>query len=350
MSPAPYCTVGMPWDIRMLPSPTLPSRPQPPTTAGVPVARRWPSASAVTRRWSGLVSIGSWNHPSSMPLAGIVISASNAGWTLLMEARPDAPDDLGLLLDRVHVLRPGLRAVPEEELGALRLDPHHDDADADVGDRVGGVLHVDGEVRAQALGHQRARAGAAELVGHHRGDHDVAAQADAGADDRLHGADRRYHAALVVVGAHAPHPAVLELGAVRIHAPAAHLHAGIHVTVQHEARPAAGAAQAPDGLARRLAGLGPVGDLHHFHVEPEVGHVGGEEIGDRAFLERRAGDADRGLLEGEHLRVADAREDLLPVGGVSHGSYAITNICSVLNLSESHCGAPARTTTMSWIW
>ena len=243
-----------------------------------------------------------------------------------IEARPDAPDDLGLLLDRVHVLRPRLLAVAEEELGALRLDPHHDDADADVGDRVGGVLHVDGEVGAQPLLHERARAGAAELVRDDRRDHDVAAQTDAGADDRFHGTDRGDDSTFVVVSAHAPHPAVLELGAVGIHAPAAHLHAGIHVAVEHEARPAARAAQAPDGLARRLAGLGPVGNVHHLHVETELGHVVGEEIRDRAFLERRAGDADRGLLEREHLRVADAREDLLPVGGLRHGAYAITNI------------------------
>src|SRR5256886_8637464 len=44
ISPAPYCTVGIPCDIRMLPSPTLPRRPQPPTAAGAPVASRCPSA------------------------------------------------------------------------------------------------------------------------------------------------------------------------------------------------------------------------------------------------------------------------------------------------------------------
>src|SRR5207247_7737255 len=60
--------------VRMLPSPTLPRRPQPPTTAGAPVASRCPSASEVTRGWSGLTSIGSWNQPSSVPFAGIVIS------------------------------------------------------------------------------------------------------------------------------------------------------------------------------------------------------------------------------------------------------------------------------------
>src|SRR5436309_13566263 len=43
-----------------------------------------------------------------------------------IEARPDAPHDLGLLLDRVHVLRLGCPAVAEEELGTRRLVAHLD--------------------------------------------------------------------------------------------------------------------------------------------------------------------------------------------------------------------------------
>ena len=235
-----------------------------------------------------------------------------------IEARPDAPHDLGLLLDRVHVLSLRLLAVPEEQLGALRLDADHDDADADVGDGVGRVLHVDGEVGAHTLPHERARARAAELVRHHGADDDVAAETDTRAEDRFDGADGGHDAALVVVGAHSPHPAVLELGAVRIHAPATHLHAGIHVAVQHEARPAARSPEARDRLARRLAGLGPVGDLHHFDVEADVGHAVGEMIGERALLERRARYADGGLLELQDLLVADARDDLLPVARIGH--------------------------------
>src|SRR5215468_9349977 len=49
ISPAPYCSDGMPAAPMMLPSPTLPNRPQPPTDASLPDAKRWPSASAVTR-------------------------------------------------------------------------------------------------------------------------------------------------------------------------------------------------------------------------------------------------------------------------------------------------------------
>ena len=108
-----------------------------------------------------------------------------------------------------------------------------------------------------------------------------------------------------------------------------------------------GGGNALDGVVERIVFDG---STVHLHVETEVGHVVGEMIGKHAFFEGRAGNADRGLLEREHLRVADAREDLLPVGDVRHGSYEITNICSVLNLSEIHCGAPARTTTMSWMW
>src|SRR2546426_12033240 len=115
-----------------------------------------------------------------------------------------------------------------------------------------------------------------------------------------------------------------------------HLHAGIHVAVQHQARPAARARKPRDGLTRLLAGLRPVGDLHHLHVEAEIGHVVGEMIGERTFLERGARDTDRGLLEPQDLLVADPRDDLLPVGG-GHGrarSYSITNIWSVPSLSE----------------
>ena len=241
-----------------------------------------------------------------------------------IEARPDAPDNLGLLLDRVHVLRPGFLAVAKEKLRALRPDADHDDADADVGDRVRRVLHVDGKVRAQALLHERACPGTAELVRDHRRDDDVAAQAHTRADDRFHRADGSHYAALVVVRAHAPHPAVLELRAVRVDTPAAHLDAGIHVAVQHEARPAARAAQARDRLACPLARLGPVGDLHHLHVEAEVGHVVSQMIGERALLEGGARNADGGLLEREHLRVADARDDLLPVTRVGHTVLAPT--------------------------
>src|SRR5215470_6900638 len=269
-----------------------------------------------------------------------------------IEARADAPDDLGLLLDRVHVLRPRFPAVPEEELGTLRLDADHDDSDADVGDGVGGVLHVDGEVGPHALLHERAGPRSAKLVRDHGTDEDVAAETDAGADDRLHGADRRDDPTLVVVSAHAPHPPVLEFRAVRIHAPAAHLHARIHVAVQHEARPAAGAPQPRDRLARRLAGLGPVGDLHHLDVEADVRQVIGEIVGERSLLECRARNADGRLLELQDLLVADPRDDLLEVARIGHGasSYPITNICSVANLSEMSCGAPARTTIMSWMW
>src|SRR5207247_7377770 len=125
----------------------------------------------------------------------------------------------------------------------------------------------------------------------------AAAETDSAAHDRCDGSEGGHDAALVFVGAHSPHPAVLELGAVRIHAPATHLHAGIHVAVQHEARPAARSPEARDRLARRLAGLGPVGDLHHLDVEADVGHAVGEVIGDRALLEGRARSSDGCWLE-----------------------------------------------------
>src|SRR5262249_48230126 len=115
-------------------------------------------------------------------------------------------------------------------------------------------------------------------------------------------------------------PAVLELGAVGIHGPAAHLDAGVHVPVEHEARPAARALQPADRLARALAGLGGMRDLHHLDREPGVRHVAREVVGQRALFERGAGDADRRLLEGEDLTIADPLGDALPRAIGSHGS------------------------------
>src|SRR5437588_611565 len=134
MSPAPYCTVGIPAAFRMLPSPTLPMRPQAPTTGSAPEASRWPSASAVPSGW---VRVGRVREPA----------VRRNG----LEALADAPDDLALLLDRVPVACLRLGAVAEEQVGGAGPDPHHDDADADVGDRVGGVLHVDREIRPDAV-------------------------------------------------------------------------------------------------------------------------------------------------------------------------------------------------------
>ncbi len=213
------------------------------------------------------------------------------------EARPDATDDLGLLLDRVHVGRASLGAVAEEQLRRRAHEAHHHHADADIGDRVVGMLHVDAQVRLHSVIEQGPGARPPELVGYHRRDDDIAAQADAGADDRLDGADRGNAAALVVMRAHSPDPAVLELGPEGIHSPPRHLGAWIHVSVEQKGGPSSAAAQTPDRLPALLRRILRMQDLHHFDLEADVRHRVGVEVRDFSLLERRAGDSDRALLE-----------------------------------------------------
>src|SRR4029450_2776225 len=108
--------------------------------------------------------------------------------------------------------------------------------------------HVDAQVRLDPVPQQRSGARAAELVGDHGRHQDVALEAGPRTNDGLERADGGDAAALVVVGAHAPNPTVLELGAVRIDAPAAHLDARVHMAVDEERRAAAASFEAADGL------------------------------------------------------------------------------------------------------
>ena len=162
---------------------------------------------------------------------------------------------------------------------------------------------------------QRARAGPAQLVRNHRAHEHVALESRSGLHDCLHGADGGDDAALVVVRPHAPYPAVLELRAVRIDRPPAHLHTGVHVPVEHETRPSPGAGEAADGLSRRLAGLGGVRDLEHLDLQTDVRQVVGEEVRYPLLFEGRARNTDRRLLEREDLLIGDPSEDA--VGQVS---------------------------------
>ena len=73
----------------------------------------------------------------------------------------------------------------------------------------------------------------------HRADEHIAAQPYDRSDDGLNAADGGDHAALVVVRTHPSDPAVLERGPIGIDGPAAHLHARVHVPVEHEAAAAA---------------------------------------------------------------------------------------------------------------
>src|SRR4051794_38311829 len=147
------------------------------------------------------------------------------------------------------------------------------------------MLHVEAIIRPHAVGEEGAGSSPAELVRDYRADQDVAFELETGADDRLDARDRRHDAALVVMGAHAPDPAILELTAIGIDAPAAHLNPRIHVAVEHQARAAAAANQAADRLAAALAALRRMRHLHHLHFEAEIPQVAGQMIRERAFLE-----------------------------------------------------------------
>ena len=216
------------------------------------------------------------------------------------QARADAAKELALLLDRVPELGPGLGAEAEEEIGRGGEHARHDDADAHVRDGVGRVLEVDAQVRGDPACEQRPGARPAVLVGDHRAHEHVPPEPRARPDDRVDRAHHRRDAALVVVRPHAPDPAVLELRAVGVDAPAAHLDPGVHVPVQHQARAAARAGEPADGLPAGDRGVAGARDVHHLHVEADAGHVLGEVVRDRLLLERRARDANEGALEVQH--------------------------------------------------
>jgi hypothetical protein len=125
----------------------------------------------------------------------------------------------------------------------------------------------------------------------------VALEPCAGADDRLNSAKGRGETALVVMGAHAPDPAVLELGAIGIDRPSGHLDARIHMTVEHQRRTAAGAAQHAHRLPALRCRIEGMLHIHHRHVETDIAHPLGEMVGDRLLLERRAWNPQQRLLD-----------------------------------------------------
>ena len=80
-----------------------------------------------------------------------------------------------LLLDRIDVSGAGLGAVAKEQFRRRADEAHHHDTDADIGNRVVGVLHVDAQISLDAVAEERSGAGAAELVRHDRRHEYVAA-------------------------------------------------------------------------------------------------------------------------------------------------------------------------------
>src|SRR5262249_26065927 len=104
-------------------------------------------------------------------------------------------------------------------------------------------------------------------------------------------------AALIVVRAHSPDPAVLELCDVGVDGPPAHLDAGIHMTVDEKRWSPAGAFEPADRLAALALRIEWMRHLLHLDLQAHVGHVVGIEVCDVALLESRARQPDRPLLE-----------------------------------------------------
>ncbi len=80
------------------------------------------------------------------------------------QARTDSPHDFHLLLDGIDIGGARFRAVTEKQLGGGADEPYHHDTNANIGNRVVRVLHVDAEVRFDAVPQERASTGPAKLV------------------------------------------------------------------------------------------------------------------------------------------------------------------------------------------
>src|SRR6202022_1839651 len=83
----------------------------------------------------------------------------------------------------------------------------------------------------------------------------VALEANARAYDRFERTNRGDAAALVVVRAHSPDPAVLEFRGIGVDGPSAHLDARVHMTVDEKHGSTAGALEPADRLAAVLFGI-----------------------------------------------------------------------------------------------
>ena len=80
------------------------------------------------------------------------------------QAWTDPSHDFHLLLDRIDIGGARFRAVAEKQLGGRANEPHHHDPHANIRDRVVRVLHVDAQVRLDAVPQERASTGPAKLV------------------------------------------------------------------------------------------------------------------------------------------------------------------------------------------
>src|SRR5262249_42447294 len=103
-------------------------------------------------------------------------------------------------------------------------------------------------------------------------------------------------------------PTVLELGAVGVDGPSAHLDPWVHMTVDEESRPPAVTLKSADGLAAHLLRVEGMRHLLHFHFESDARHVVSVEVGDVAFLKRRTRNSDRPLLQIEYPLLVNRRK------------------------------------------
>jgi len=115
---------------------------------------------------------------------------------------------------------------------------------------------------------------------------------DTGAHDSFHGADGGNAAALVIMRADAPDPSIFKFCAQRIHRPAAHLRARIHMPIDQQGRTSACPRQPPNRLPALPRTIMRMNDVHHLDMKAHVGQRVGIEVGKLPFLESRACDSD----------------------------------------------------------
>ena len=194
-----------------------------------------------------------------------------------------ASDDLRHLLHRVH------RALEAPDVSGhpVGVNRHVHDARVHRDEVVGAErLGDDGRVGAETALHQEMRALAALRLARDAGDDQISGEPNAGAAYGLGGHDDAGKPALHVLHAVAVQAIAFEARRPRIALPPAGERVDVGVAVEHEARPAAGAAQGGDRL--EAPGL----DLLQIDVVPARAEELLEEQRDRRFFGLEARDAD----------------------------------------------------------
>ncbi len=222
-----------------------------------------------------------------------------------VEARPDPPDHLAELFDRIPVLCLGLGAVAEEQFGAstrIRTITMPTQTLAMVLLECSMLMQRSARTPLFNSALVPAPPSLCAITGHSS---TSPLRRVPDFDDRLDAAERRGEAALVVMRPHAPDPGRPRTWRHRDRPTSRHLDAGIHMAVEHQARAAADAAQDAHRLPAGDAGIERMRHIHHRHIEADIGHPLGQMIGDLLFLERGTRDAQQRLLDLENARGID---------------------------------------------